>query len=401
MVVTRSKGTKVDGTQKSNDVLPPEPQPKPAAAPAKKPPVWAAVGASKAQRPATPPPFPFDAGKNGGLSPPVDFKSFLKMPNPTDATVVSQTKPLLLDYLKTGQFGEFKGKGGVPIRYAVFGPPPGTPVKGVINLFSGRDESFAKYAETLYNMRDLRAQGYVIATMDHRGQGFSGRELSDPSKDYVGHFDDFVSDEKQFTGLLHKQFGDKAPFSILAHSMGGGIATRYLEEHPGEYKKAVLLSPMLDINSGFPDPIETGIANVMGTLLPTVNGMKGAGKPLSNSSARQQMESLITTTFPQTKLKQPTWGWDKQAVNATRKMMDPNEMKKLKGVDLHVFRGTADTLVQTDAEDKFAKATGADERGYWYKDANGQTQGTGHELLFHTDDVRNQVLGDIRSVLFK
>ncbi len=38
--------------------------------------------------------------------------------------------------------------------------------------------------------------------MDSRGQGFSGRELDDPHKGYVKDFDDYVRDEKNFTGLL-------------------------------------------------------------------------------------------------------------------------------------------------------------------------------------------------------
>jgi lysophospholipase len=354
-----------------------------------------------------PEPFPFSQGADGGLSAPVDFHRFLGMHDPTQADVVAKTKTLLVDYLKTGQFGQLTGEGGIPLRYAVFAPPPGTPVKGVINLFAGRGESFVKYAETLFNLRDLRAQGYVIASMDHRGQGLSGRELADPQKDYVGTFEDFVKDQAKFTGVLRDHFGTTAPYMLVAHSMGGAIATRYLEEHPGEYRRATLLSPMLDIETPMPDALANVVADVASAVIPEsyAFGQKPyaphafAGNKLTNSPERLEMENQIESVFPDTKLGGATWGWLHQAIKADRTLMQPEELDKLEGVDLHMLRATADQLVQTGAEDQFAQYTGADVKSYFYTAADGTQQGTQHELLFHTDDVRNRVLSDLRHII--
>lgn len=357
--------------------------------------------------------FPFSQGANGGLTAPVDFSRFLDASDPacadpTDATITAKSKTLLLDYVKTAQFGEFTGERGVPIRYAVFAPPPGTPIKGVINLVSGRTESFVKYAETLYNLRDLRAQGYVIASMDHRGQGFSGREVAGADlKDHVRDFDDFVRDEASFTGILQGRFGKDAPYSILAHSMGGAIATRYLQTHPGDYSKAALLSPMLDIESGYPDVIEHALAEAGAVFAPEkfALGQKPwapevfATNRLTNSPARLQMENDYFEAFPETKLSGTTWGWVHESVDATRKLMKHSELDKLRGVDVHVLRATDDHHVETGAEDAFAKYLGCEEKSYFWTDETGAQRGTRHELLFHTDEVRNRVLADVRAIL--
>ena len=68
--------------------------------------------------------------------------------------------------------GMLKTKDGIRLRFARFAPPPGR--KGTICLFQGRAEFIEKYFETV---RDLRARGFAVATMDWRGQGGSQRML--------------------------------------------------------------------------------------------------------------------------------------------------------------------------------------------------------------------------------
>src|SRR5215470_9875549 len=79
--------------------------------------------------------------------------------------------------------GEVKTPDGVRLRFARWLPPPGR--KGTVCIFPGRTEFIEKYFETV---RDLRARGFAVATLDWRGQGLSERPLADP---YKGHVDDF------------------------------------------------------------------------------------------------------------------------------------------------------------------------------------------------------------------
>ena len=66
--------------------------------------------------------------------------------------------------------GTLKTRDGVALRFARWAPPPGR--KGTVCLFQGRAEFIEKYFETV---RDLRARGFAVATLDWRGQGLSER----------------------------------------------------------------------------------------------------------------------------------------------------------------------------------------------------------------------------------
>ena len=65
--------------------------------------------------------------------------------------------------------GTLKTPDGVSLRFARWAPPPGR--KGTVCLFQGRAEFIEKYFETV---RDLRARGFAVATLDWRGQGAVG-----------------------------------------------------------------------------------------------------------------------------------------------------------------------------------------------------------------------------------
>src|SRR3954447_21002084 len=82
---------------------------------------------------------------------------------------------------------------GVVLRYARWAPPPGR--KGTVCLFQGRAEFIEKYFETV---RDLRARGFAVATLDWRGQGLSQRMLRNPRKGYVGSFAEYDRDLEAF-----------------------------------------------------------------------------------------------------------------------------------------------------------------------------------------------------------
>ena len=62
-------------------------------------------------------------------------------------------------------------------------------------LFQGRAEFIEKYFETV---RDLRARGFAVATLDWRGQGLSERALRDPRKGHVRDFAEYDIDLETF-----------------------------------------------------------------------------------------------------------------------------------------------------------------------------------------------------------
>src|SRR5437899_3307899 len=76
--------------------------------------------------------------------------------------------------------GTLKTPDGIALRFARWAPPRGR--KGTVCLFQGRSEFIEKYFETV---RDLRARGFAVATLDWRGQGMAARAPRVPGKAFV------------------------------------------------------------------------------------------------------------------------------------------------------------------------------------------------------------------------
>ena len=89
--------------------------------------------------------------------------------------------------------GTVKTPDGVNLRYARWLPPPSR--KGTVCLFQGRAEFIEKYFETV---RDLRARGFAVATIDWRGQGLSDRVLADRQRGHVRDFYQYGIDLDSF-----------------------------------------------------------------------------------------------------------------------------------------------------------------------------------------------------------
>src|SRR5256714_4781938 len=135
--------------------------------------------------------------------------------------------------------GTLKTPDGVSLRFARWAPPPGR--KGTVCLFQGRAEFIEKYFETV---RDLRARGFAVATMDWRGQGLSERALRNPRKGYVRSFSQYLLDLEAFINDVVLP-DCPPPVFALAHSMGAVVLLRAAYAGHRWFDRMVLLSPMI------------------------------------------------------------------------------------------------------------------------------------------------------------
>src|SRR6202171_4574315 len=135
--------------------------------------------------------------------------------------------------------GTLKTPDGVSLRFARWSPPPGR--KGTVCLFQGRAEFIEKYFETV---RDLRARGFAVATLDWRGQGGSERALRNRRKGYVRNFSQYQIDLETF---IHEIVLPDCPPPVfaLAHSMGATILLRAAYAGHRWFDRIVLLAPMI------------------------------------------------------------------------------------------------------------------------------------------------------------
>ncbi|QWL59619.1 alpha/beta fold hydrolase [Aeromonas jandaei] len=285
--------------------------------------------------------------------------------------------------------GEFKGKDGVAIRYAALRQEK---VDRAILIVNGRVESYLKYQELAW---DLWRQGYSLYLIDHRGQGMSGRMLSDHDKGYVDQFDDYVVDLKQF----HDQIimADKpAKLFLLAHSMGGAISARYLERWPDDIRAAVLSSPMLGINlGGLPKWLAKGLATTIGTFggwfgEPPYGPGQGpyqdhgfADNELTHSHSRYQAFRQMYEQHPQIKLGGATAHWIYQGITgADAAIADAGAIK----TPLLLLQAGNDSVVDNAAQDAFctkARCEGGKPL---------RIEGAWHELFIESDDKRQPAL---------
>ena len=139
--------------------------------------------------------------------------------------------------------GMLKTKDGVRLRFARFAPPPGR--KGTVCLFQGRAEFIEKYFETV---RDLRARGFAVATIDWRGQGGSQRTLRDPFKGHVRDFAEYETDVEVF--MREIVLPDcPPPHYAIAHSMGASVLLRMSYKGQRWFDRMVMSAPMIGLST--------------------------------------------------------------------------------------------------------------------------------------------------------
>ena len=114
---------------------------------------------------------------------------------------------------------------------------------GAVLLLHGRTEYLEKYTEVAGN---LTRRGFDVLSFDWRGQGLSCRLLPDPAKGHVDDYEDYLQDLRGLLDRVSPRLGAQ-PVGVVAHSMGGHIALRYLHEGPERLRWALLVSPMVDL----------------------------------------------------------------------------------------------------------------------------------------------------------
>ena len=134
--------------------------------------------------------------------------------------------------------------------------------KGSIVISSGRTEGSIKYKEVFF---DLYRNGYSVFTLDHRGQGQSGRVAHNPDKGYVADYQLFVANLHTFIENTVRPNSPRQP-NLLCHSMGCAIGAMYLHTYPDTFAKAVFSSPMFAIQSPIPAWLAEGLIGVHGFL---------------------------------------------------------------------------------------------------------------------------------------
>jgi len=299
-----------------------------------------------------------------------------------------------------------RSKSGLPqslrLHYSYWLP---NSARAVLVLIPGRIEAGHKYLELIH---EALCAGFAVFVLDHQGQGASERLDSSSQIGDVADFNHYVADLEYFICRIIKP-QTALPLLALAHSMGGGILCRYLQQHPNHgLAGAIFCSPMWGIPTGpIPQQMARGLSNACNRLNQWCCRQRwyvpGQGpyqnrpfqdNDLTRCAERYQWFRSLYQQYPAYQLGGVSWRWLAQALTACQQMLQGDSPS----LPCLLLQAAADQVVDNKAQQRlwqrFRQTTDWHPASIMH-----QLPDARHELLFETDAIREQVLSLINQFL--
>lgn len=291
------------------------------------------------------------------------------------------------------RFGEWKATDGWTVRTLERLQGPRAEARGSLLFAGGRGDFIEKYLEA---QDHWHRRGWNVTAFDWRGQGASQGDLPG------GHLDSFETLVGDLAGLIDYWRGEAAgPHVVIAHSMGGHVLLRTLADRHPPIDAAVLVAPMLMINSGPMPPLAAQWLASTASLFGW-GGQPAWQQPSLPQPAGSMRQAILTgcadryadelwwwEKHPRFNLGAPSWGWLKAAFQSCAALTPV----KLAAVETPILLlGTElDRLVSAAAIRRAASQLPRAEL-IMYDDA-------AHEILREADEVRLRALAAIDDFL--
>ncbi|MEE1324457.1 MAG: alpha/beta hydrolase [Bifidobacteriaceae bacterium] len=267
---------------------------------------------------------------------------------------------------------------------------------GTIVVSMGFIESEIKFRELTWYFLQF---GFDVLVVEHRGQGYSSRETSDPNvqsmTDWRNYETDFVAALRQ----ARRVFNLPSPLLLYGHSMGAAIAAAIEEDYSDLFTRAVLSAPMMMPQLKAPATV----------LYPVVAALVAAGKGKErvfsfpdfnpdSASKDKGASSLARLSWyyahragdPHWHLSSPSYDWGLAALRMDRYVLSPHNVRRI-AVPTLLFQAGLDSWVRPSAENLFvdeARRSGVPIRFY------NVPQGR-HELFFEKPPILAKYLGTL------
>lgn len=260
--------------------------------------------------------------------------------------------------------------------------------KGSVVFINGRGDSFQKYPELIYN---FNSQNYSFYTYDHRGQGFSDRLIQkNPMPGYIDSFENYIKDLNTFIKTVVVADRPQKIY-LIGHSMGGLIATIYLQKsnEPIIPDALILVSPLFNFEKNrhnfikIPacanDPFE--YVHGKGPYNPSLKFENNhfTSSPSRFKYMRSQMESVPNITVGDA-----TNRWVCETIQAQEKLR--NTLALPENLKVLVITSNNDLTSKIEEQTDFCTKT---------QNCHQSSYDGKHELLMETDLVRSKVLHEI------
>ncbi|WP_051560593.1 alpha/beta fold hydrolase [Clostridium beijerinckii] len=233
--------------------------------------------------------------------------------------------------------------------------------KANIVISHGYTESLVKYHELIYY---FLKEGYNVFGIEHRGHGRSGTlGIADKTQVNVENFNQYVIDFKKFMDEVVMPNNQGKKVLLFAHSMGGTIGTKFIEDYPDYFDAAVLSAPMLEVNTGnipkfladiiveFEVAIGNGGNYVLGkkAYTPEYN----VNEIGTNSLNRYKYSHDIVDNSEELQRGGASYNWTKEAFDTTNEIIKPENASKVE-IPILLFQADNDTYVKSEGQNKFA-----------------------------------------------
>lgn len=135
--------------------------------------------------------------------------------------------------------------------------------KGTVLLIHGTAEHSGRYEHVA---QYLISRGYNVVTGDLPGWG-----RSPGLKGHIDSFQQYLDAVSAWLLMAHAKLPKDLPLFILGHSLGGLVATRFVQEyaHPEEISGCILTSPCLKLKMDVP-PWKASLAGILNKVWPTL-----------------------------------------------------------------------------------------------------------------------------------
>jgi lysophospholipase len=288
------------------------------------------------------------------------------------------------------RFSVWHPKDRWPIRRMDWLQPPGAVVRGSLIFAGGRGDFIEKYLEPLGHWHE---RGWNVTSFDWRSQGESRGDIEG------GHLDSFDPVVADGAALIADWLEGEGPHVAVGHSMGGHLLLRILADHQPAIDAAVLVAPMIGINSSpLPPWLAPWIARSLAfagwsrvPLWPRIDDRFSAGEKrqriLTSCRERHSDEAWWFDQQPGFSLGAPSWGWLAAAYRSIA-ALGPGKLRAVQ-TPILLLGTERDRLVSPPAIRRAA--------GLLPKAELMMFPGAGHEILREVDAVREQALARIDS----
>lgn len=233
--------------------------------------------------------------------------------------------------------------------------------RGAVVISFGFTEFARKYAEVIWY---FLLNGYSVCLLEHRGHGFSTRDVDDPSVVWIDDWRRYVADLIEFAETVGMRYAGDRPLSLYGHSMGGGIGAAVLESRPTLFDKAVLSCPMIaPVTAGIPNAAAAAAAEAvcgMGFGKRRVAGQRRFSPELDMRPYRGASEARVRwyhrqrCDTPEYQTNAASYQWVREALRLSRAILAPKACEAVE-TPIQLFEAGRDIWVLNGPANLFAR----------------------------------------------